>query len=319
MVNRDHVRALLYGLAVGDALGLPAELRQRAELARNPVTDLVGHGTHDQPAGTWSDDTALALCQAEALAERVPVEVEKFVADMHEMLLRWYEDAEWTARGTHFDLSLAMRTALMYLESGVDPAELPEFVEHAHGNGALVRCLPLALVGRGRTPTEVVELVGAVSSLTHPHPVAKLTAAYGVLLSTHLMAGHAPAAAVAATRADLAQVLASSRPSEATRARLARLLEGELAQRAPDELNAAGDAADCLEVALWCLLNTGDFRSAVLHAANLGDDADSNSALTGGLAGLAYGSAAIPGGWVQQLARSADIAELADRLALSLA
>ncbi len=319
MVSRERVRALLYGLAVGDAIGLPAELRQRAELAQHPISGLTGHGTHDQPPGTWSDDTALALCQAEALAERIPAEVEKFVADMHDMLLRWYEEAEWTVRGTHFDLSLSMRTALMYLQSGVDPAELPEFVAHAHGNGAMVRCLPLALVAKGRTDGEMAELTGAVCSLTHPHPVAKLAAAFAVLLGAKLAQGQALAPAIADTRAGFGALIEAERPDADALTRLEMLASGDLAQRNPDELNASGDAADTLEVALWCLLTTADYSAAVLKAANLGDDADSNAALTGGLAGLAYGAETIPSGWMQQIQRSSEIGELADRLALSLA
>jgi len=42
-------------VAVGDALGVPVEFTGRQTLRRDPVTDMVGYGTHNQPAGTWSD------------------------------------------------------------------------------------------------------------------------------------------------------------------------------------------------------------------------------------------------------------------------
>lgn len=319
MVSRDQVRALLYGLAVGDAVGLPAELRQRTELVRQPVTDLSGHGTHDQPPGTYSDDTALALCQAEALAERVPNEVEKFVADMHDMLLRWYEDAEWTASGSHFDLSLSMRTALMYLESGVNPAELPEFVEHAHGNDALVRALPISLIGRGRTPRELFDIVQGVVSLTHPHPLAVLSASYAVLLGHALVEGSALSTALSTASGQLPELFEAARLRPEQQARFDRIRRGQLGGTSAEALDSQGDAVATLEVALWCLLTTTDYRGAVLAATNLGDDADTNAALTGGLAGLCYGMGGIPDAWVRQLARSAEVGALADRLALGLA
>ena len=48
----------------------------------------------------------------------------------------------------------------------------------------------------------------------------------------------------------------------------------------------------------------------VLAAVNLGDDTDTTGAVTGGLAGLYYGEAAIPPEWLAALARRADIEAL---------
>ncbi len=59
----------LLGLAVGDALGVPVEFYSRELLQENPVTEMRAFGTHNQPSGTWSDDTSLALCLAESLTE----------------------------------------------------------------------------------------------------------------------------------------------------------------------------------------------------------------------------------------------------------
>lgn len=57
----------LWGVAVGDALGVPVEFRSRKDRARDPVADLRGYGTHNQPPGTWSDDTSLSLCTIDTL------------------------------------------------------------------------------------------------------------------------------------------------------------------------------------------------------------------------------------------------------------
>jgi ADP-ribosyl-[dinitrogen reductase] hydrolase len=69
-----------------------------------------------------------------------------------------------------------------------------------------------------------------------------------------------------------------------------------------------------LEASIWCLLNTSDYRSAILTAVNLGNDTDTTAAITGGLAGLYYGKDSIPGEWVEKLARKDDIMRLADKL-----
>jgi len=69
-----------------------------------------------------------------------------------------------------------------------------------------------------------------------------------------------------------------------------------------------------LETSVWCLLNSENFRDAVLMAVNFGDDTDTTAAVTGALAGTYYGSSQIPSEWKSAIARSEDIENLALRL-----
>ena len=54
----------MLGLLVGDALGVPYEFRSSGTIGK---VEFRGHGSHDQPAGTWSDDGARALALADSL------------------------------------------------------------------------------------------------------------------------------------------------------------------------------------------------------------------------------------------------------------
>jgi ADP-ribosylglycohydrolase len=65
---KDKIMSGILGLCVGDAVGVPAEFINRESLKQNPVTDMRGHGTHNQPPGTWSDDTSMALCMMDSLS-----------------------------------------------------------------------------------------------------------------------------------------------------------------------------------------------------------------------------------------------------------
>ena len=56
--NNLCVNAFL-GLSIGDALGVPVEFKSRIYLKKSPITDMIGFGTHDVPAGTWSDDSTI--------------------------------------------------------------------------------------------------------------------------------------------------------------------------------------------------------------------------------------------------------------------
>lgn len=62
---KTTLRDCIYGLAVGDALGVPYEFRPRGTFK---CADMIGYGTHGQPTGTWSDDTDTTAAAAGALA-----------------------------------------------------------------------------------------------------------------------------------------------------------------------------------------------------------------------------------------------------------
>ena len=60
----EQLRAAVYGLVVGDAVGVPFEFRERGSFC---ASDMVGHGTYDLPAGTYSDDSALTLATCDSI------------------------------------------------------------------------------------------------------------------------------------------------------------------------------------------------------------------------------------------------------------
>ena len=66
-----------------------------------------------------------------------------------------------------------------------------------------------------------------------------------------------------------------------------------------------------LEAALWCLLNTEDYKSLVLKAVNLGYDTDTVATVAGGLAGIYYGLEEIPEEWLLKLQRREYLEEMA--------
>ena len=67
----------ILGLVTGDALGVPVEFKSREELKINPVRDMTGFGTYDVPAGSWSDDSSMALAELASLVELKKSENEK--------------------------------------------------------------------------------------------------------------------------------------------------------------------------------------------------------------------------------------------------
>jgi ADP-ribosylglycohydrolase len=93
-----------------------------------------------------------------------------------------------------------------------------------------------------------------------------------------------------------------------------RLLKGNIQDMPEDRIKSTGYVMDTLEAAVWCLMTTESYSEAVLKAVNLGEDADTTGAVTGGLAGLLYGYKSIPEEWIDMLARKDDIEDLAARV-----
>ena len=73
------------------------------------------------------------------------------------------------------------------------------------------------------------------------------------------------------------------------------------AELTESEIKSSGYVVDTFRAALWSLATTDNYKDAVLKAVNLGDDTDTVGAVTGGLAGIAYGMDGIPGEWIDKL------------------
>ena len=139
----DTVRAAMLGLAVGDALGVPVKFMDREALCQNPVTGMRAFGAHGQRAGTWSDDTSMALCLLESLTGGVDY------TDMMGRFLRWAEEGYMTAHGEVFDMGIATRQALVRFAQGTPALQCGGRGTYDNGNGSLMRILPVALYLHG--------------------------------------------------------------------------------------------------------------------------------------------------------------------------
>ena len=90
----------ILAFAVGDALGVPVEFSSREERMRSPVTGMRAYGTHQQPAGTWSDDTSMTLCALESLSQR-GITHEEAPEDMMRRLCAGYPEGIAVEPGDH--------------------------------------------------------------------------------------------------------------------------------------------------------------------------------------------------------------------------
>ena len=81
-----------------------------------------------------------------------------------------------------------------------------------------------------------------------------------------------------------------------------------------DQLKPTGYVVYTLICALWCFINTSSFEDAICEAANLGGDADTIAAITGGMAGVYYGYDAIPDRWKEKISIKEQFTSIAKRM-----
>jgi ADP-ribosyl-[dinitrogen reductase] hydrolase len=298
----------LMGLCVGDALGVPVEFTSRAERVKSPVTTMLGYGTWNQPPGTWSDDSSLSFCLAECLCRGYSLDA------IANSFWRWYKEAYWTPRGDVFDIGQTTHTAIMRLKQGVVPHQAGGKVENSNGNGSLMRILPMAYCHRSFTLGELLARVHDVSAITHAHARSQMACGIYISIAVALLEGADPQTAYLQALQDI-QTIYSLREFLLEKPHFGRVFSGEIAKIPVEEINSGGYVIDTLESSLWCLLNTSSYSEAVLKAVNLGGDADTTAAVTGGLAGIYYGVENIPQKWMNQIARRQDIIYLAERFA----
>ena len=242
----------VFGLAIGDALGVPYEFKNRGAFE---CTEMTGYGTHGQPAGTWSDDTSMTIATAKSIKDNggkiVPV-------DIRDNFVTWADDEGFNANGVGFDMGSATWVALSTGE--------PQTGERSNGNGSLMRILPLAFAEC--TDEEVMQ----VSAITHGHEISMHACVIYVRIARRLLAGE--------SIHDIIPTLMYEEPFDRLR---------KIDQLPEEKIESSGYVVHTLEAALWTLAKYDNFRDTVLAAVNLGDDTDTTAAVAGGLAGIVYG------------------------------
>lgn len=292
----DRAAGCLLGLACGDALGGAVEFRTRADLARSfpdGVRDITGGGTHRLEPGEITDDTHMALAMARACGAD-GIDLDEVVRNF----LSWY-------RSGPKDIGIATSRALSHLESGVPWTEAAERLQHeSHdgvaGNGTVMRCAPIAIRFRSDR-SRLVQASIDTARMTHADPRATWGAVALNQAIAHLLDGGA-----------IGEVLDAAVDGIGDE-RVSRAI-----QRVPsieyEKLRSGGYVLDSLSTSFWCLLNRRGAEEAIVTAVTLGDDADTTGAVTGALAGVAWGAVSLPERWLGVLQVRDEIRSLAWQL-----
>jgi len=293
---KDRVYGGLVGVVVGDAVGYPVQFTPRELLKERPVEGLSGRVL-------WSDDSSLTLCTVESLCNGYDLN------DIAEKFCKWFTDGYWTPTGEALDIGATTYKAINRLLKGVSPRRSGLKGEYDNGNGSLMRILPIALYFYKASDEELLKKTHEVSSITHAHPRSLVGCGIYVLTVKHLLEEmDSREAYLEACRKALKYY--DRPPYNRELKYYERVLNGRIYELREEEVLSTGYVVHTLEASLWTFLTTRSFREAVLKAVNLGGDADTIGAVTGGLAGVYYGFKSIPQEWIWKIPKINEILRL---------
>ena len=341
-------RGALYGLAVGDALGMPTQLLSRAEITERwggllhgfepaPPGHPIAAG---MPAGAVTDDTEQAVLLGRLLVAGGGV-VDP--GELAHALIRW--EADMAERGSLDLLGPSTKRAVAAVLAGTPPEEAGA---SGDTNGAAMRITPVGIavalhpaatpdpatppdpaarpdpVARSGLST-LVDYVVSASRVTHNTGIALAGAAAvaaavsagvsgaGLAEATALAIG---AARIAAHRGHwVAGADVAARIDWATRL-VAGRPEAEAAELIYTLVGTSLATQESVPAAFAVLAAVPDDPwQACLLAASLGGDCDTIAAMTGAIAGACHGVTAFPPEAIAVIdAQGLDLAALADDL-----
>ena len=278
---QDRALGALLGLAVGDAVGTTLEFKARDTYPL--LTDMVGGGPFGLKAGQWTDDTAMALALADSLAACGGLDEQDLLARFSE----WWRKGTCSCTGNCFDIGATTAQAIRRWEQ-TKADHCGSTAPNSAGNGSLMRLSPVAI--RFWRDRPALRDAAARQSRT-----------------THAAAEAVDACVVYAEM--IADAIEGRPRSEILASRggpwwgaIGPIVEGSWRGKPRCDVSASGYVAHAIEAALWSVGRAPRFDRAVLHAANLGEDADTTAAIAGQLAGALGGQSAIPDAWLSRLA-----------------
>jgi len=300
----DQAKGIMFGLAIGDALGAPAEYLTLNQIRTNFGT----HGITDLPEFAYfTDDTQMNIAITEALIKAGCRNLEEIMAAVRQELITWLQSTENTRAPCYTSMSgiFNMLNGVHWRRSG-DCA--------SKGRGAAMRIAPIGYLYQNN-PEKLKEVAHAVGACTHRHPAAE-AACIGAAYLIKLALDRIPPEEMIPKVLDFTAGISC----EFERA----LMKVEKCMKWCDEGKAISYLGQGLSVeeivalaAYFFLKNPDDYEKTVVSAANTEGDSDSIACIAGAISGAYLGIGTIRDDWRTKIEKSQYLEMLARRLAES--
>ncbi len=320
-VSESKYYGCLFGLAIGDALGAPVEFLSLQQIKRKfgstGIKDL--HHWSDFPAGSFTDDTQMALATAVGCIRAWQRWSDRGICNSAAVVYGRYLD--WlTSQDDPFQRRAPGNTCISALESGV-MGTMEKKINKSKGCGGVMRTAPVGLAWpqRGDDSIKMAFQHGAeFAAITHGHPSGYLPAGVLSALIASLKSGESIALSI--DRSVEALVKYKGYKDTLQKINEAIRLAGEdiSSEQAIKQLGEGWVGEEALAIAVYCSLKyPKNWKKGVLAAVNHSGDSDSTGSITGAILGTALGIEGIPSRWVKKVEDAEKIRKIAHDMYLS--
>ena len=300
MVN-DKIKGVIFGQAIGDALGLGTEFMTKKEVNRYYPNGLAYYDQIIQDyhrkrwaKGAWTDDTDMMLCIANAIIKDKDIKLSTIAQNFKE----WFNGEPLGIGNNTFKV-------LSFKDYTDNPQKGAEIIWNLSGkksaaNGAVMRT---SVIGLWKDDTE--RHAAQVCKLTHYDPRCVGSCAIISLLINNLVYRN--------QILSLKQLIEiGERYDDRIKEYLVKASQYDCLEDLVLDDSSMGYTLKTLSAAIWCLFHCNSFEEGLLAVVNAGGDADTNAAVACSLLGARYGYSAIPQKYIEGLVRKNDLANIVD-------
>ena len=119
---------------------------------------MEAYGTCKQPAGTWADDSSMALATLDSLVQCGQVGSGRY-------LIEWSHEGEYTPFGHVFDAGITCLRAIDNYDCDQNPETCGITGEKTSGNGILMRIMPVVLYAIAMEEQGKTDTAGAIGMI----------------------------------------------------------------------------------------------------------------------------------------------------------
>lgn len=296
---KDKITGVLYGMAIGDAMGMPPELWSRKRLFAeygviedfldgNPKNEI----SYQYKKGEFTDDTAQALAILDSLIETDFIPNKLNIANH---LL------EWAKKENAFENNILGPTSKATLELLMDGKDAQKYSDIALTNGAAMRIPPIGALFYADQKRQLCDYVAKISRVTHSSDITIAGACMIAMAVASVMENEDKEQMIKDVLSveDYALSLGADTVSPSLKSRI--IYAVELARKYPrDEvtflnelynmIGAGVNTADSVPCAIAIAHYSFDVKRCALLCANLGGDTDTigamATAICGGINGI---------------------------------
>jgi ADP-ribosylglycohydrolase len=301
--GEDKSMGMMFGLAIGDALGRPTEFMS----LKNIHSKFGPDGIQDLPEqALYTDDTQMTIAIAEALIKAGDQDLETIMDAVRDEFIKWRHSPE-----NNRSPGNACLAGVSNMERGVHWSE--SGVPNSKGCGSAMRVAPIGYLYQN-DPDKLIQVARTSGLCTHGHRTAVAASVGAAFLVKLAIDNVDPGGMISAV---LEYTNGISREFDQAVLKIDECLGWSDEEKALNFLGEGWIGEEAVALALYCFLkHPNDYRKSVLSGANTNGDSDSVACITGSISGAYLGFNAIPSEWVKKIEKSGYLNDLGNRLVM---